>query len=194
MNPPSQLDGSQVLYWAWSGDKPFGNMNYTDGSVASEIYGFAICINAGTILRFSCDHDWQVQNDMDFPTIEEAMKAEYRQYQNQPTIWNKFDDTDIEALVEASQKVEFYREIGERRVIQKIVSHLQQKKCNGMWVHSVAKDTWILSIQKKDIAIASEIAKQNVPQFGTNQVMQARMVLTSRIRPTANTFQYDPIF
>jgi hypothetical protein len=162
MKTPVQLDSAKVLYWAWSGDKPFGMMNYTDGSIAAEIYGFAICMLAGKIYRFSCDHNWEVQNDSDFPTIQDAMNAVYPQYQNQPVYWIKYDDTDIESLVDDSQMVEFYRETGERKVIQQIVAYLKQNNCNGMWVRSAAKGTWILSIQKKDVPIASEIAKQNI--------------------------------
>jgi hypothetical protein len=30
-------------------------MRYTDGSVAAEIYGFAVCFPGDTIYRFSCD-------------------------------------------------------------------------------------------------------------------------------------------
>ena len=161
MKPPSQLHGSKVLYWAWSGDKPFGSMKYSDGSLAAEIHGFAICIFADTILRVSCDRNWEVQNDMDFPTIQDAMNTVYPQYQQVPTEWELFDDTDIDALIAGSQRVKFYKEVGERRIIQKIVTHMKQHNCDGMWVQPVEKGSWLLSIQKKDIQIASEIAEQN---------------------------------
>ena len=66
VKPPSHLDSAQVLYWAWSGKKPFGIMKDTNGAIAAEIYGFAICILGGTIYRFSCDRQWDVQNDTDY--------------------------------------------------------------------------------------------------------------------------------
>ncbi|MCU0333353.1 MAG: hypothetical protein MUE91_11985 [Ignavibacteriaceae bacterium] len=161
MKPPSQLDSARVLYWAWSGDKPFGNIS-ADLSSAIDIFGFAICIMDGELYRFSCDRNWKVQNDMDFESIEEAMMASYPQYQNQPIQWKKFDDTDIDALMSENQMIKFYQEVGARRVIQKIFDHLRKHKCTGMSVQSIAKDVWLLSILKKDIHIASEIAKSNV--------------------------------
>lgn len=163
MRPPHQLDGAKVLYWAWSGNQPFGDMPFTDGSVASEIYGFAISIyDGGTIYWFSCDRQWEVQNDDPYTTPQQAMEANYPQYSNRPVHWIKYDDTDIDAVLEECQKIEFYREISGRRIIQRILTHLKQHNCNGMSVHSEAKDTWVLSIKKKDIPLASEVAEQNV--------------------------------
>jgi hypothetical protein len=189
VKPPSHLDSAKVLYWAWSGDKPFGTMEYVDGRIAAEIFGFAICLLAGTLFRFSCDRQWEVQNDMDFPSIQEAMDFSYPQYQNQsvwrdkfgdidissllfendypqhrnrPVVWNKFDDTDIDALLYENQRVRFYQEVGGRRVIQKIVTHLNKHNCNGMGVYSIAEGVWELSILRKDIPIASEIAERNI--------------------------------
>jgi hypothetical protein len=90
------------------------------------------------------------------------MNDVYPQYQNHPLHWNKFDDIDIDALMSESQMVKFYREVGGRRIIQKIVAHLNKNHCDGMQVQSIAKDTWVLSIQKKDVQIAGEIAEKNV--------------------------------
>jgi len=165
MRPPPQLDGAKVLYWAWSGDQPFGDMPYPDGSVAARIYGFAICIyDAGDIYRFSCDGQWEVQNDFTYATPHEAMDAVYPQYANRPVHWIKYDDTDIDTLLAERQEIDFYREIGGRRIIQRIITHLKQHNCSGMSVRSVAKDTWLLSINKKDVSLASEIAEQNINQ------------------------------
>lgn len=132
MKPAAILDTAKVLYWAWSGDRPFYTMTDGDGIPVSEIYGFAICLLAGEIYRFHCNRAWRVQNDWTFPTLESAMSA--MNEQEQPIHWNKFDDTDIAALLDGSQKIKFYREVGERRVIQKIIDHLKQNDCDGMWV------------------------------------------------------------
>jgi hypothetical protein len=161
MKPPPQLDGTKVLYWAWSGDEPFGVI--TDGTCALEIYGFAICIcDEGVIYRYSCDRQWETQSDIPYETPQEAMDAFYPQYLNRPIHWIKYDDTDIDALLDECKKVEFYREFGGRRIIQKIFDHLRQHNCHGMSVRSETEDTWLLSIKKKDISLASEIAEQNV--------------------------------
>jgi hypothetical protein len=162
MKPPPELDSAKVLYWAWAGNKPFGTMQDTNGKDVAEIYGFAICFLDDKIYRFSCDHHWAVQNDMDFSSIQEALDAQYPQYQNQPVHWNKFDNTDIDDLISESQLIKFYREVGERRIIQKIIQHLNSHNCKGMGVQSEGKDVWVLSIQKKDVKIACEIAQQNI--------------------------------
>lgn len=162
MKPPPHLDSGKVLYWSWSGEKPFGKMRISQSPFEVEIFGFAICILAGQIYRFSCDRNWKVQNDTDFITIKEAMEADYPAYKEQPTAWNKYDDTDIDALIDESQGVKYYEEVGSRRTIQKIVSHLNTKNCNGMGVHSTDDGKWVLYIQKKDIPIASEVLSRNV--------------------------------
>ncbi len=58
--------------------------------------------------------------------------------------------------------VKYYLEVGERRIIQKVIEHLKKNNCDGMTVNLIAKDTWLLSIRKKDYHIAYEIASQNV--------------------------------
>lgn len=157
MKPPPLLDGAKVLYWAWSGDQPFGDM----GSI--EIYGFAICIyDSGDMYRFSCDRRWEVQNDAPAGIDpQKAMDNIPPQYSNRPVHWIKYDDTDIDALLDEYRRIDFYRETGGRRIIQRIVTHLRKHNCSGMLVHSEAKDTWLLSIRKKDIPLASEIAEPN---------------------------------
>lgn len=93
------------------------------------------------------------------------MRAFYPQYQNQPIHWQKYDDTDIDTLMDEIQLVPFYLECGGRRIIQKIVSHMNQQNCSGMAVQSISEDQWLLSIQTKDIPIASEVIKSNFRDF-----------------------------
>ena len=90
-NPPKQIDGANVLEWAWSGDKPFGIVMTTDGKVAAEIYGIAICKyeNSDIIYRFSCDFDWETEQDSDYSSIEDAKKYIPAQYQNIEIQWKK---------------------------------------------------------------------------------------------------------
>ena len=50
-----------------------------------------------------CDCQWEIQDDDDYSSDQEAMKAIYPQYLNQPIDWKKFDDFDIDALLSESQ-------------------------------------------------------------------------------------------
>jgi hypothetical protein len=161
--PPSHLDGAKVLYWAWSDDQPFDyDLTLACGDDV-EIYGFAICTyEDGDYYLFSCNRQWEVVNDTVWGTPQEYLEIMYPSYFDQTLHRIKYDDTDINVLLEECQRINFYREIGGRRIIQRIVTHLQQHNCRGMGVHSEAKDIWLLSIRKKDIPLASEIAEQNV--------------------------------
>ncbi len=71
-----------MLEWAWSGDVPFGEINYQDGEIAATIYGLAICQyeNANKIYRFSCDKNWETGQDSEYASIEEAKEELPEQY------------------------------------------------------------------------------------------------------------------
>ncbi len=87
--PPNKIDNAEVLYWAWSGDEPFGVLHYTDGTVATEIFGLAICRYKGSdsVYRLSCDKNWETEQDSDYASIEDAMKYLPEQYKNVPVNW-----------------------------------------------------------------------------------------------------------
>ena len=92
MKPPNQIDGAEVLEWAWSGDKPFGVIMYAESNdIAVEIYGIAICKypSSNIIYRFSCDKDWETQQDSDYSSTEEAKEQLLEQYQNVSITWFK---------------------------------------------------------------------------------------------------------
>jgi hypothetical protein len=83
--PPQKLDGAKVLIWAWSGDLPFGRL----GSDI-EIFGLAICTyDEKGIYRFSCDQNWDVQQDGLYNSIEEAINQLPEQYKEVSAKWNK---------------------------------------------------------------------------------------------------------
>ncbi len=95
MNKPlKEIDGAKVLYWAWSGTNPFGFLKYTDGRIAYEIYGLAICQyeKTGEIYRFSCDENWETQQDAPYESIEEAIENLPDQYKNVSAQWIKYED------------------------------------------------------------------------------------------------------
>jgi hypothetical protein len=91
MKPPEFLDGAKVLEWAWSGSEPFGYMNDTDGIPVYAVYGQAICQyqNHNKFYRFTCDQDWNVVNDFDNDSIEEAKESAAQLYRVPATAWNK---------------------------------------------------------------------------------------------------------
>ena len=80
--PPKQIDGANVIEWAWS-DAPFGEV----GGVL--IHGLAICHygDSHEIYRFSCDAHWGTQQDGLYGSINEAKSDLPRQYRNAEAIW-----------------------------------------------------------------------------------------------------------
>lgn len=82
MEPPQELDAARVLEWAWS-DEPFGFV----GPVP--IHGLAICRYPGApgVYRFSCDRGWEVQQDQDHDTVEEAKALLPEQYRRVEACW-----------------------------------------------------------------------------------------------------------
>ncbi|MEM1027794.1 MAG: hypothetical protein AAGJ38_06895 [Planctomycetota bacterium] len=72
--PPAYIDNAKVLFWAWSGEKPFYAIKFTDGRHAHDIYGLAVCRyeKTNSVYRFSCDANWETQGDTDCDTVEDA--------------------------------------------------------------------------------------------------------------------------
>lgn len=91
MIPPEKIDGASILYYACSGLCPFGYIKYENGEVATEIYGFAIgkFKNNDAIYRFSCNRNWEVEQDAQYDSIESAMNNIPDQYQKCAVVWNK---------------------------------------------------------------------------------------------------------
>ncbi|HMR89658.1 MAG TPA: hypothetical protein PKD51_15965 [Saprospiraceae bacterium] len=80
---PNMLDGAKVIKWAWSGDKPFGLITPNDnGSDSITIYGLAICQydDSSDVYRFSCNKDWEVQQDEVYKSVEDAIRQIPDQY------------------------------------------------------------------------------------------------------------------
>ena len=88
--PPDELDGAEVLLWAYNPVEPFFIMRYTDGTEYKPIHGFAICRYKGSDIfyKFSCDHDWNVEGDFDEPSIEAAVQSAQSQ-SIEPINWIK---------------------------------------------------------------------------------------------------------
>ena len=81
------------LIWAWAGEKPFGVVRCSSGEVASEIYGLAICsyTDGGKVYRFSCNADWETEQDSDYSTVAEAKNTLPEQYRAVEASWQKYE-------------------------------------------------------------------------------------------------------
>ncbi len=90
LEPPDELDGAEVIFWAYSPIVPFFIMEYSDGAPYKSIHGFAICRYPGDskFYMFSCDHEWNVTGDFDADSIEEAQQDANSQTQ-EPIDWNR---------------------------------------------------------------------------------------------------------
>lgn len=84
--PPKEIDGAKVLFWAWSGSMPFGRVSDI------EIYGLALCQyeNTEDVYRFSCDEDWETQQDDVYSSVQEAKESLPTQYKNVEAEWKAF--------------------------------------------------------------------------------------------------------
>jgi len=91
--PPSYIDNAKVLEWAWSGSKHFGFVNYQNGDVAATIYGLAICQyeNSDKVYRFSCDKNWETEQDSEYDSIEEAKEELPQQYKVIQAQWHSYE-------------------------------------------------------------------------------------------------------
>jgi hypothetical protein len=88
--PPPTLDGARVLWWAWSGEVPFGEMPGAEGDDRL-VYGFAVCrYDSGAHYRFTCNKHWQVVQDMDHADAEEAKAGIPTQYDVARVVWQQY--------------------------------------------------------------------------------------------------------
>ncbi len=87
MKPPPTLDGARVLWWAWAGEVPFGQLGF------DPVFGFAVCeYDTGHLYRFTCDREWRVVQDMDHGDEESAKEDIPPQYDASRVVWRRFDD------------------------------------------------------------------------------------------------------
>lgn len=93
MNPPPPiLDGARVLWWAWAGDVPFGELPGAEGDDRL-VYGFAVCAyDDGPVYRFTCNKHWEVVQDMDHGDEDEAKADIPGQYDASRVVWRRYLD------------------------------------------------------------------------------------------------------
>jgi hypothetical protein len=93
MNKPEpKIDGADVLFWAWSEEKPFGWVGTETDPKAAPIHGLAIARYEGesSVYRFSCNKNWETEQDAPYQTAEEAMKYLPEQYREVEAIWKPY--------------------------------------------------------------------------------------------------------
>ena len=99
MNPPQVLDGARVLWWAWAGEVPFGELPGTQGDDL-RVYGFAVCQYAtGQLYRFTCNKHWEVMQDMDHSNEEDAKADIPGQYDADRVVWHRWVDPNSDASI-----------------------------------------------------------------------------------------------
>lgn len=85
MEPPGEIDGATVIYWAYS-VVPFFVM--PDGGAGIPIHGLAVAqYQDGSVYRFSCDRDWESQNDSRWDSVEAALHAPSGDYDTTAVRW-----------------------------------------------------------------------------------------------------------
>jgi hypothetical protein len=92
--PPPSLDNARVVWWAWAGDEPFGELPGAHGEDRL-VFGFAVCCyDAGQFYRFTCNRHWQVVQDMDHTSEEEAKADIPPQYDIARVKWRRYSAAD----------------------------------------------------------------------------------------------------
>lgn len=84
LEPPDEIDGAKVVWWAYDSKKPFFVMKFTNGLDYKPIHGFALCQykSSREVYKFSCDLQWNVANDSVYETVEQALSDIGRQFQD----------------------------------------------------------------------------------------------------------------
>ena len=70
--PPAQLDGANVLCWVTSGRSGFYQLVGSDPPVLVAGMAIARYADGGPFYLFKCDDNWQVVQDWDCGSAEEA--------------------------------------------------------------------------------------------------------------------------
>jgi hypothetical protein len=84
------LDGARVLWWAWSGETPFGEL-YGAEEEDRWVHGLAVCrYDSGEIYRFSCNRRWDVVQDMDHATEDDAKASIPGNYDAARVRWQRY--------------------------------------------------------------------------------------------------------
>ena len=89
-DPPPQLDGAAVVCWTISPVGEFYQLVGSDPPVS--VAAMAVCIydDSGALYLFKCDPTWDVVQDWDCGSVEEAMALAEQHSRGQPVEWRRF--------------------------------------------------------------------------------------------------------
>jgi hypothetical protein len=94
MQPPTELDGAKVLFYATlqKNRRPTGNTkHYIGGELVQPVAGLAICQyeNAKGFYLFYCDNQWNVITDTYHESIEDAKNQAEVEYEGVSNEWRQ---------------------------------------------------------------------------------------------------------
>ena len=72
--PPRQLDGAEVLSWVVSENGSFYQLTGCDPAVTIVAMAVARYVDGGPFYLFKCDSGWEVHQDWDCDSVEEAQQ------------------------------------------------------------------------------------------------------------------------
>ena len=86
-DPPSQLDGAEVLCWAVSRRGGFYEQRGSDPPFTVTAMAVARYADGGPFYLFKCERDWQVVGDFDCSSAEEARELGAEHAFGEPLEW-----------------------------------------------------------------------------------------------------------
>ncbi len=88
-DPPRQLDGAAVICWSLA---PPGASYELHRSHPPAARAVAVCRydDGGHVYLFACDADWEVVQDWDWGSVEEAIEMAAKYVRGQPIAWQRF--------------------------------------------------------------------------------------------------------
>ena len=86
--PPAQLDGADILCWTASSRGGFYQLGGSDPPVM--VVGMAVAqyADGGPVYLFKCDSAWQVVQDWDCGSVEEARGLAAAHADGEPLVWH----------------------------------------------------------------------------------------------------------
>ncbi len=81
--PPAIINGGTVVYWSWSDRIPFCEIK------GQRIVGLAVCQqeDSHSVLRYACDADWKVYDELPFKDVEVAKVGKSPLYDINTVAW-----------------------------------------------------------------------------------------------------------
>jgi hypothetical protein len=85
--PPTQLDGADVLFWTVSEQGGFYTLPGSGPPIIVTGMAVARYVDGGALYLLKCDHAWQVVQDWDCGSVEEAQALAGEHSGNESLVW-----------------------------------------------------------------------------------------------------------